>query len=50
MTVKMDRRDLCKVLIAIDAVIQDENASKEYKRIHDELREQLLEWDEKHSK
>ena len=50
MTIKIERRELCKLLIAIDIVMQDESISPEYKIIHEKLREQLLEWDEKHLK
>lgn len=47
MNIKLDRRDVCKVLLALTAVSFSEGASPEYKRVHDEIKEQLREYDNK---
>lgn len=49
MTLKLDRREVCKVLSALTAA---ENASgnTEFYTIHEKLKKQLEKWDEKHTK
>lgn len=45
MNIKLDRYDVCKVLLALTAVSFSEGASPEYKRVHDEVMAQLRKYD-----
>lgn len=40
-TLKLQRRDVCKLLLALDAVEQTEGTSKVYAEIRKEIQEQL---------
>lgn len=45
MNIKLDRYEVCKVLLALTAVESASN-NAEYSAIHDKLKKQLEEWDE----
>lgn len=47
MNIKLDRHEVCKVLLALTAVSQEEGTSEEFQAIHEKIRSQLIEWDEK---
>lgn len=49
MNIKLDRHEVCKVLLALTAVSQEET-SKEFPAIHEKIKQQLMEWDEKRTK
>lgn len=46
-TIKLDRREVCKVLSALTAAAQIED-NVEFFAIHDKVKEQLDAWDEKY--
>lgn len=47
MNIKLDRHEVCKVLLALTAVSQEEGTSKAFSEIHDKIKSQLIEWDKK---
>lgn len=47
MNIKLDRHEVCKVLLALSAVSQEEGTSKEFPAIHEKIKSQLVEWDKK---
>ena len=49
MTLKLDRRETCKVLSALTAA-GNASDNTEFYHIHEKLKKQLEEWDEKHTK
>lgn len=49
MTLKLDRREVCKVLSALTAA-GNASDNTEFYSIHEKLKKQLDEWDEKHTK
>lgn len=48
MKVELDRHEVCKMLLALTAAGQASN-NAEFFTIHDKLKKQLAEWDEKHT-
>lgn len=49
MKVELDRSEVCKVLLALTASGQASNNAVFF-AIHDKLKKQLAEWDEKHKR
>ena len=49
-TLKLARRDVCKLCLALDAVIQTAGTSPEYAEIRRRVQEQLNAHDEAHRK
>lgn len=45
MIIKLDRSDVCKVLLALTVVSYTKGTSPEYKRVHDDIMEQLRKYD-----
>lgn len=46
MKVELDRSDIIKVLLALDAVCETEGTSEQYKAIRDSIRDQVKKFDE----
>lgn len=46
-TLKLQRRDVCKIILALDAVTQTAGTSPEYGEIRKRIQEQLSEHDAK---
>ena len=47
MNIKLDRHEVCKVLLALSVVSQEKGTSKEFLAIHEKLKSQLVEMDKK---
>ncbi len=45
MKVELDRSDIIKVLLALDAVCETEGTSEQYKAIRDSIRDQVKKFD-----
>ena len=47
-TLKLERRDVCRLMMACTLVSQIRDSSPEWKDLHDEVEDQLFEFEHKH--
>lgn len=50
MKVELDRSDVIRVLLALDAVCETEGTAEQYKAIRDNIRDQVKKFDERMEK